>query len=237
MQGWQLVQRSANPENIRKEYEFLKRLRETEVMMTRVHPATSFVVKATAVGLFQAEAEERYAPQLTGLYLSQSVDCAMTSSDKVSLSGRVKNANGRGDGSFMLAWKKGVSANLHVQTSASVSVDSVGFSGRISKTLSERVVFILQPTLQYYHTMGVLNPSVMACKLCSVALPFQPDPNPNFNPFSTDHAAQASLARHHSPQLRTAGCLADDVDSAHGAEPAQGSGQSHCKQLISPTTA
>lgn len=164
MQGWQLVQRSANPENIRKEYEFLKRLRETEVMMTRVHPATSFVAKASAVGLFQADAEERYAPQLTGLYLSQSVDCAMTSSDKVSLAGRVKNANGRGDGSFTLAWKKGVSSDLHVQTSASVSVDSVGFSGRISKTLSERVVFILQPSLQYYHTMGVLNPSVMACK-------------------------------------------------------------------------
>ena len=60
-QGWELVTRSSNPENIRKEYEFLQLLKERELMMQRIHPSTGFLMKTSLVGLFQQNPEERSA--------------------------------------------------------------------------------------------------------------------------------------------------------------------------------
>ncbi|VDK26937.1 unnamed protein product [Anisakis simplex] len=59
LNGWELIARTDNPENIRREYEFLKRLRDTETMLQRVHPSSSFACKASFVGLFAGDPEDR----------------------------------------------------------------------------------------------------------------------------------------------------------------------------------
>lgn len=57
----------------------------------------------------------RCPPQVTDLSLSQNVECAMTTKDKVGLSGRVKMNNGKGDGAFMLHWKRVISSSSLVE--------------------------------------------------------------------------------------------------------------------------
>ena len=54
-------------------------------------------------------------PYMAKMSLSQSVDCAMTSSDKVALIGRVQSEAGRGNGSFTCAWKKSISSLMHLE--------------------------------------------------------------------------------------------------------------------------
>ncbi|CAI4233387.1 unnamed protein product [Auanema sp. JU1783] len=147
-QGWELISRSANPENIRREYEFLLRLKEQELMLQRIHPSGNFVVKTSCVGLFHEDPEERYLPQLLGLSLSQSVDCGITSSDRVGVVGRVKSGNGRGDGSVSLIWKKNYSV-YNFENNLTFSSDAVGLVFRASRNVFQRAAVIFQPQIQY----------------------------------------------------------------------------------------
>lgn len=123
------MQQSTNQENIRKEYEFLKRLKENEIMLQRIHPTSNFIFKVNATGLFFEDPIDRfyfikffdffilrYAPQLVGMSLLQGVDCAMTSKDKVGLVGRVRSNfhRGTGEGTLTANWRRSLLSTLHI---------------------------------------------------------------------------------------------------------------------------
>ncbi|GMT15476.1 hypothetical protein PFISCL1PPCAC_6773, partial [Pristionchus fissidentatus] len=157
--GWQLVSRSANPDNIRREYEFLQRLKDKELMLQRTHPTSSFHVKTTMAGLFVKNPEYRYGPQFLSIGISQGVDCPMTQADRVGIVGRVRAGNGRGDGSVSAVWKRST-ANWHVENTVTVSADTLSWSGRAGHNLSSRSTVILQPTVQWYPLQQLLNPAL-----------------------------------------------------------------------------
>ncbi|KAI1718438.1 dnaJ domain-containing protein [Ditylenchus destructor] len=161
MEGWQLVQRSSNPENIRKEYEFLQRLRENEIMLQRVHPSTNFNVKASVCGLFAENPEDRYAPQLVGMLISQSVETPITAKDKIALTGRVKSFNGRGDGSFIASFRKSVSSSIHFDVSSTIAPEYIGLSTKFSTTVTQRSVFVIQPSIQWNWLVEEINYGMM----------------------------------------------------------------------------
>uniref|UniRef100_A0A915M5J3 J domain-containing protein n=1 Tax=Meloidogyne javanica TaxID=6303 RepID=A0A915M5J3_MELJA len=101
LEGWKLVNRSTNPENIRREYDFLCRLRDNEIMLQRVKPSTSFVVYSSIAGMFKRgeddEENERFT--LLGMKLDQDASCAIGSSNRLGLSGQVRfNEKGLGTG-------------------------------------------------------------------------------------------------------------------------------------------
>lgn len=52
----------------------------------------------------------RYPPQLTGISIVQNVECPLTTTEKIGLSGRLKVSNGNGDGSLVFHLKRSVSS-------------------------------------------------------------------------------------------------------------------------------
>ncbi|KAI6218225.1 DnaJ domain protein [Aphelenchoides fujianensis] len=130
MSGWQLVSRSNNVENIKREYEFLKKLRETEIMVQRIHPDLL------------------------------AVDSAITSADRVGLSGRVKMINGKGDGQVSTSWKHSASSTLHLESVATLSPDNVTAAVRVNKAIGPRFLFILSPSVSYFPLQETFDASV-----------------------------------------------------------------------------
>ncbi|CAJ0578009.1 unnamed protein product, partial [Mesorhabditis spiculigera] len=158
-QGWELVSRPSIPENMKKEYEFRQRLRENEIMLTRTHPSSSFMLKTSLVGLFVKNKEERYMPQFVGLALTQGVDCSLTGKDRVGLTGRVKTGNGRGDGSAALTWKRGV-GQFNMENMISISGESIAAQCRLARSVFQRAAIIVQSSLQYMYLQGVCMPTL-----------------------------------------------------------------------------
>ncbi|KAK6049859.1 DnaJ domain protein, partial [Cooperia oncophora] len=158
-QGWELVSRSANPENIRREYDFLQRLKEQELMLQRIHPSTGFIVKTSLAGLFPEDPDDRYPPQLIGISITQSVDCAMTDADRVGLVGRVKTGNGRGDGNVSVLWKRSA-GKFNIENTLTASSDMVNLTCRIARSLYTRAAFIIQPSIQYFPMQETFAPAL-----------------------------------------------------------------------------
>uniref|UniRef100_A0A915PDE1 J domain-containing protein n=1 Tax=Setaria digitata TaxID=48799 RepID=A0A915PDE1_9BILA len=158
LHGWELIPKSDNAENIRREYEFLKRLRETEIMLQRVHPSGLFVCKTSLTGIFSANPELRCPPQVIGLSLSQNIECAMTAKDKVGLSGRVKMDNGKGDGAFVLHWKRAISSSSLAEFSTTFTPDSIMLGCKYAKSVYLKNAVVVQPTLQYFPLYSTVSP-------------------------------------------------------------------------------
>ncbi|CAJ0958590.1 unnamed protein product, partial [Mesorhabditis belari] len=152
-QGWELVSRSSNPENIKKEYEFLQRLRDNEIMLTRTHPTSSIA------GMLHEKEDDRFPPQLLGMSISQSVDCPLTNNDRVGLIGRVKAENGRGGGSAAATWKRNL-GKFNLENTVSLSADAITGQCRISRPIFQRAAIIIQPALQYMYMQGVTMPTL-----------------------------------------------------------------------------
>ncbi|VDN06243.1 unnamed protein product [Thelazia callipaeda] len=161
LHGWELISKSDKPENIRREYEFLKRLKDTEIMLQRIHPSGSFSCKCSLTGMFAADPELRSPPQVTGLSISQNVECAMATRDRVGLSGRVKMSNGKGDGSFVLIWKRLVSSSCLVEFSTNFTPDSIALGCKFAKSLFLKNAIVVQPTIQYFPLYSAINPGCM----------------------------------------------------------------------------
>uniref|UniRef100_A0A0N4ZNX4 J domain-containing protein n=1 Tax=Parastrongyloides trichosuri TaxID=131310 RepID=A0A0N4ZNX4_PARTI len=158
--GWEVIERSNVSDDIRKQFEFLKRLREQEIMLSRIHPAGNFQAKVNCAGLFKTFREERFLPMFAGISISQSSECSLTSTDKISLYGRVKTENGSGDGHFQIAWKKSYSQKVQLENSISFHYAMMSYSFKLLRTVFSKAAIAIHPTLHFSPINGEFTPNL-----------------------------------------------------------------------------
>ncbi|KAK7082714.1 DnaJ (Hsp40), subfamily C, member 11 [Halocaridina rubra] len=108
-QGWEIVQRTKTPHEIREEYERLARDREERRLQQRTNPKSSVTMTIDATDLFSVyDDESPYLDlrdlfglphiEISGMSINQSIEAPLTSKDTAVFSGNLASHNGNGNG-------------------------------------------------------------------------------------------------------------------------------------------
>ncbi|XP_069960476.1 dnaJ homolog subfamily C member 11 isoform X2 [Cherax quadricarinatus] len=108
-QGWEIVQRTKTPHEIREEYERLAREREERRLQQRTNPKSSVTMTINATDLFSVYDDD--SPfldlrdlfglphiEISGMTLNQAIEAPLTNRDTAILSGNLSSQNGNGSG-------------------------------------------------------------------------------------------------------------------------------------------
>lgn len=121
--GWEIVQRTKTPQEIREEFERLERERLERRLQQRTNPRGNVVVNINATDLFTTYDDEldymdkSFFPsvEISGMSISQSIEAPLTLRDTLTLNGNLSTQNGNGAGSFMIACKRLLATNGWVE--------------------------------------------------------------------------------------------------------------------------
>ncbi|KAH9376926.1 hypothetical protein HPB48_002759 [Haemaphysalis longicornis] len=115
-EGWQVVQRTKTPQEIREEYERLAREQEERRLQQRTNPKGTISVGVDASDLFEAYYDDDtrgFLPQMeiNSMAISQSIEAPLSLNDTVTLSGSLSTQNGNGSGNIVCSLRHVVSAS------------------------------------------------------------------------------------------------------------------------------
>jgi len=104
--GWEIVERHRTPQEIKEEYERLKREQEERRLLQRTNPKGSISVTINATELFDSYEDQYYGDdesalpnmEVKGMSFFQSIEAPLTKSDTAVLSGTLQVQNGNGSG-------------------------------------------------------------------------------------------------------------------------------------------
>ncbi|XP_064459730.1 dnaJ homolog subfamily C member 11-like [Ornithodoros turicata] len=114
-EGWQIVQRTKTPQEIREEYERLAREQEERRLQQQTNPKGTISVGIDASDIFepyyQDENVRGFFPQMevNAMSISQSIEAPLSLNDKVTLSGSLSTENGNGSGAVACSLRHVVS--------------------------------------------------------------------------------------------------------------------------------
>ncbi|XP_056647859.1 dnaJ homolog subfamily C member 11 [Diorhabda sublineata] len=116
-EGWEIVQRTKSPAEIRAEYEQLAEEKAERLKKQATNPTGNITVAVNATDLFNPYydelLEDEYDSDLTqfpnieisSMQFNQSVDFPLTQKDTCTLSGQLQAKNGTGGGGINLSWR------------------------------------------------------------------------------------------------------------------------------------
>ncbi|XP_966551.1 dnaJ homolog subfamily C member 11 isoform X2 [Tribolium castaneum] len=166
-EGWEIVQRTKTPAEIRAEYEQLAEERAERRKQQRTNPNGNITVAINATDLFNPYEDEIFEDdfepfpniEVSSMQFSQSVDFPLTQKDTCTLSGQLQAQNGTGGGAVNLSWRHIYSHKSWAEVEmAAGSGPSVSFKG--FRTLSKRFFWNGGTILQF--TPEGIRPGIMS---------------------------------------------------------------------------
>ncbi|XP_074109454.1 dnaJ homolog subfamily C member 11 [Cotesia typhae] len=116
-QGWEIVQRTKTPQEIREEYERIAKEREERRLEQRTNPKGNVTVFINATDIFNKYDEDYEINdgilggiEVSGMSFQQSIEAPLTLKDTLTLYGQVDAENGTGVGSINVAARRTLSS-------------------------------------------------------------------------------------------------------------------------------
>ncbi|XP_047351105.1 dnaJ homolog subfamily C member 11 [Vespa velutina] len=154
-EGWEIVQRTKTPSEIREEYERLEREREERRLQEHTNPKGNVTVYINATDLF-SKYDDDYnnsmdifsSIEVSGMSFTQSIEAPLTLKDTITLYGSLATQNGTGHGTINVSAKKLVSSKgwleLDVGAGNGPTISLKGF-----RTLTKRLFCDCETILQF----------------------------------------------------------------------------------------
>ncbi|XP_017794016.1 PREDICTED: dnaJ homolog subfamily C member 11 [Habropoda laboriosa] len=116
-EGWEIVERTKTPQEIREEYEYLAREAEERKLLRLTNPTTSVTMNINATDLFNQYDEDYEVSciEVSGMSFTQSIEAPLTLQDIVTMYGHLSTRNGIGSGSVHVAVKRLLSSKGWVE--------------------------------------------------------------------------------------------------------------------------
>jgi len=157
-QGWQVVQRTKTPQEIRDEYKALAKAREERRLQQRTNPTSRFQMTVNATDLFDRYLyDEEYDDliesslphlEVSGLSFHQSIDAPLTAEDTATLSGNVNTSNGTGGGSVALRVRRLAGSGGWQEGELGVG-QGANLGGKVYRKLGARSFVNMSGTIQF----------------------------------------------------------------------------------------
>nr|CAG4646907.1 EOG090X03AJ [Megafenestra aurita]SVE92290.1 EOG090X03AJ [Megafenestra aurita] len=155
--GWEIVQRTKTPQEIREEYELLAQQKEERRLLQRTNPKSSISVSVDATELFNPYEDEYDEfgssgfPSIVvkGMSFSQSIEAPLTLNDTAFLSGQLSTHKGSGSGSVNVSLRRITSpdgwAEVEMGFGSGLSFSAKGFRN-LTKRLFTNISGIVTST-------------------------------------------------------------------------------------------